>query len=127
MEKRISFTKQENALLPGFRQRMNQAESTEDIRKFFAQSMAELIGNCLQADVGWKYEDIRLDPESGQGYAVSARLAEHPIFAEAYASSDLPRILGDLAATAVNDFKHLAKNPAKTNAKMYPVPDRVSR
>jgi len=127
MERHISFTKHENAILPGFRHRMNQAESTEDIKKFFAYAAEELVKNCVEEDLDWHYEDIRLDPEAGEGYAVAGRLMESPAFASVFASSDLPHILGRLAATAVNDFKHLEKNPAKTNSKMYPIPDRVSR
>jgi len=42
MTKQISFTKQENELLPDYRNKLNQAESVEDVRKFFIYAANEL-------------------------------------------------------------------------------------
>ena len=39
-------------------------------------------------------------------------------FAKVWHNSDLPRIVGRFAELALHQYKHLAKNPAKTEAKI---------
>jgi len=127
MGKRLSFTKHENALLPSFRERMSQAESTEDVKKFFAYAAEELAKNCVESDLDWRYEDISLAPDAETGFCVSKRLLCVPEFVEAWEASDLPNIFGRFATSAVNTYRHLEKNPAKTEKKIYPVPDKAAR
>lgn len=125
MGKQLSFSKHENALLPSFRERMSQAESTEDVKKFFAYAAEELVKNCIEADLDWRYEDISLAPAAEAGFAVSERLRAIPDFSSAWESSDLPNIFERFATTAVNTYRHLETNPAKTESKMYPIPDKA--
>jgi hypothetical protein len=42
-------------------------------------------------------------------------------------ASDLSAIIGRFATAATNRFRRLEKNPDKTEAKMYPTPDRVGK
>ncbi len=125
MGKQLSFSKHENALLPSFRERMSQAESTEDVKKFFAYAAEELVKNCIEAHLDWRYEDISLAPTSEAGFAVSDRLLAKPEFSDAWEDSDLPNIFGRFAANAVKTYRHLEKNPGKTESKMYPIPDKA--
>ena len=127
MGKQLSFSKHENALLPSFRERMSQAESTEDVKKFFAYAAEELVKNCVEADLDWRYEDISLDPTSEPGFTVSERLRAIPEFTSAWEASDLPNIFERFATNAVNSYRHLEKNPGKTESKMYPIPDKTPR
>ena len=118
MTHQISYTKIEQTLLPGFRDRMDKAESTEDARKIFAETASRLLSNVTgKADV--RYEDVSLAPEKDAGYTLTERLSHNQAFESAWESSDLPRILSDLAKSAVNRVNHLNKNPSKTEAKMF--------
>jgi hypothetical protein len=43
MTKQIFFSKYEQKVLPNFRQKINEAESTEDVKKFFIYTVKELL------------------------------------------------------------------------------------
>jgi hypothetical protein len=47
MTKRLSFVKYEQELRPTLRERINSAESTEDVKKFFAYAVLELLEEVL--------------------------------------------------------------------------------
>ena len=49
MTKRLSFVKYEQELRPTLRERINSAESTEDVKKFFAHAVLELLEEVLLA------------------------------------------------------------------------------
>lgn len=127
MSEQRSFTRVENELLPGFRVKLGLAESTEDVRKFFAQAMSGLLGRVFEDRFPAVSEDVALRPDIPEGYMLSARLREHPECAVLWKASDLPAILSRFAGVAVNRFRHLEKNPERTEAKMYPTPDRVGK
>jgi hypothetical protein len=122
-----SFTRIENDLLPAFRVKLGLAESTEDVRKFFGYAMADLLSKVFEGRFPAVYEDLTLAPAADQGFAVSARLHTFPEFEAMWTASDLSAILGRFAGVAVNRYRHLEKNPDKTESKMYPTPDRVGQ
>ncbi len=127
MSARRSFSKAENELLPKFRENMGLAESTEDVRKFFGYTMAGLMEKVFEGRIPTTYEDVRLTPNRAEGFSLEKGLAGHPEFSPVWEASDLPAIIGRFAATAVKRFRHLEKGPDKTEAKMYPIPDRADR
>lgn len=127
MSRQHSFTRIENDLLPAFRLNLGLAESTEDVRKFFGYAMADLLAKVFEGRFPPTYEDVTLTPAADQGYAVSDRLREFPEFETIWTASDLAAILGRFAGVAVNRYRHLEKNPDKTESKMYPTPDRVGK
>lgn len=125
-----SYTKIEREVTPKFRESMGLAESTADVRKFFAYSMLELVNGVLAGQDGEfdvYYEDITLTPEQAPGYALSPRLAAHPPLAAALRESDLPAILARFAEVAGNTFKYLQKKPEKTESKIYHGTGRAAR
>ena len=119
MTRQTSFTRLEQSILPGFRDRMERAESTEDVRKFFAETAASLLSDALGRPGAVRSMDVRLTPGQGEGYAVERNVMESPVFQETWQDSDLGRILADLARGAANRFAHLDKHPEKTEAKMF--------
>ncbi|MDQ7833026.1 MAG: hypothetical protein RDU30_14945 [Desulfovibrionaceae bacterium] len=127
MSMQHSFTRIENDLLPAFRLRLGLAESTEDVRKFFGYAMADLLAKVFDGRFPATYEDLTLAPAADQGFAVSPRLQEFPEFEAMWTASDLSAILGRFAGVAVNRYRHLEKNPDKTESKLYPTPDRVGQ
>jgi hypothetical protein len=119
MTHQISFTKLEQAVVPGFRDRIDRAESTEDARKIFAETASMVLSDAIGMPGAVRFEDVSLAPDEPEGYTLAARLHEVQAFADAWKASDLPRILSTLARGAVNRFHHLDKNPLKTEAKMF--------
>jgi len=119
MTRKTSFTRLGNAVQPLFRESMTRAESTADVRKFFAYTLLELFNGAVEGRLEPAYEDIELTPGLAPGYALAARLREHPVFAELLRESDLAAIVERFAQAAGNRYKHLEKNPARTEAKMY--------
>ncbi len=122
-----SFSRVENDLLPKFRENMGLAESTEDVRKFFGYTMAGLMEKVFEGRIPATYGDIRLAPGTPGGYALDHNLTGHPEFSPVWEASDLSAIIGRFATAATNRFRRLEKNPDKTEAKMYPTPDRVGK
>ncbi len=119
MSKQFSFTKQEQELAGRFRERMDQAESTEDVKKFFALSMQEFLAGVLEDEKAAAYEDLALAPGADQGYVLKAALARREGFDEMWNGSDLPRIIGGFAKTAMNRYRRLQKDREKTESKIH--------
>mgnify|MGYP000436382243 CR=1 FL=1 len=118
MTKRISFSKHEQKIIPTFRQKINHAESTEDVKKFFYYSVKELFDDIFQGQVTCDYEDIVLVPGAGPYYSTSQRLLDSESFQSAWRDSDLPRVLGRLADSAVKRYRRLEKHSEKTDLKI---------
>jgi hypothetical protein len=118
MTRQISFSKFGNNVLPAFRNKINQAESTEDIKKFFVYTIKDLFDNIFEGQIQLNYDDIALDPSSPPGYILGEHLSESDVFAASWRDSDLSKIVGDLAATATKRYIHLDKKPAKSEAKI---------
>ena len=117
MEKH-SFTRHEHEILPNFRQRINKAESTEDVKKFFVYTVKKLCENIFEGEMDFRYEDFKLTWHKEPYYTLSDRLHSLEIFNNVWNGSDLPRVIKRLADSAVRRYKHLEKSPEKTEAKI---------
>lgn len=122
MDKHISVAKYEHSVLPGFRSKLSQAESTEDVNKFFGYTVRELLVNVFQDNQFHDFDAIELSDAGDPPYRLDkGRLAGKPIapdFLKMWERSDLPRVIGGLAEAALHRRRHLAKNPEKTTAKI---------
>ena len=104
-----SFTKYENVMVHRFRDRLNHAESVDDVRQCFSQSARDLLGRVIGDSVAVADEDIALAPDLAQGYEVAPRLVADQALAHIWSASDLPTILGRMAETATHRYRHLDK------------------
>ncbi len=118
MTTRVSYTKHENRLLPSFREKLNMAESTEDVRKFFIYTIKDLFDAVFEERLNLKAEDIFFDPEREPSYSFGKGLTAHRAFPSVWDESDLPRVVNRLADSAVRRYRHLEKNPGKTTSKI---------
>ncbi len=118
MSKQTSFTKHERKLLPEFRKKINNSESTEDVKKFFSYTVSSLFKDILPEEEAVEFDDIRLKPEDEPPYQVSSRLLGVPAFSRAWENSDLSNVLGRFAEAALNRYRRLEKNPEKTDSKI---------
>ena len=122
MARQLSFSKYEQQLRPELRQNLNIAESTEDVKKFFVYTIQKLFGRVLEGKEDFLYEDIRLAPMEQSGFIISDKVLRNPEFAAVWKNSDLSNIVQRIADAASNRHKHLLKNPAKTEAKIFQAP-----
>ncbi len=118
MTKQISFMKSMHEILPHFRSRLNNAESTEDVKKFFTYTVMELFEKIFQDQTLTNYEDIGLIPGNDPPYILSERLINNQEVSQVLDTSDLKDILGKLSETASKRFMHLEKHPEKTESKI---------
>ena len=118
MVRRLSFTKYEHELLPDFRQKINMAESTRDVRNFFSHTALELFDSVFGGEVRIDYDDIELAPERDDCFVISDRLRTSTHFASIWKDSDLPNVIARMARSATNRCKRLKKHPEKTDAKI---------
>jgi len=118
MTGQISYTKCEHEVLPGFRQKINKAESTEDVKKFFVYTAIELLETAFKGKMHFVYEDFALMPQSKSLFFVSERLLLSNEFKSVWNNSDLPRVIHRFAESAIRRYRHLEKHPEKTDAKI---------
>lgn len=118
MVRQMSFTKYENQVLPNFRQKLNQAESTEDVKKFLFYTAKELFDSIFEGSLTLDYEDISLVPDGEPVYRLSRRLKASETFRAVWEDSDLPHVMHRLAESARKRYKHLEKQPEKTDSKI---------
>lgn len=118
MTKQFSFTKYENEIMADFRERLNKAESTEDVKKFFAYTIKSLMENIFGDKLDFRLDDVVLTTGEEPYYSLNERLLEVGEFRGAWGDSDLPRVLARLAGSALKRHIHLEKNPGKTESKI---------
>ena len=118
MTEQFSYTKYENRALPGFRAKINKAESTEDVKKFFVHALKELLEDIFEGRMRFLYEDFELRPEGSPCFRLSQRILSSDSFRGVWEDSDLPRVFERLANSAASRYKHLEKSPEKTDAKI---------
>ena len=118
MVKQVSYTKYENEILPDFRQKLNKAESSEDVRKFFFQTVRGLYERIFENDPDIRYEDIILNENDDPPYGISKRLLGLDEFKTVWDESDLPHVMVRLTKAAINRQKRLEKHPEKTDSKI---------
>jgi hypothetical protein len=115
MSQRISYTKIENELWPEYRDRLNKAESTEDVKKFFAYTATELLRQVLAPQgIHPRFEEVQLEPENETLYSLSSDLMEREDVASVFEQSDLRDILQRLAWAASKRFRHLQRSTDKS-------------
>lgn len=112
-----SFTHVENELLPKFRKRIDEAESAREVETAFGDCVRELIGKASAGAVELAPEDMRLQPETAS-FLLGEDIRAREAFKQLWDDSDLPRIVGRFAELAQHRHAHLAKKPAKTEAKI---------
>ncbi len=118
MSKQISFTKYEHQIVPEFREKINKAESPEDVRASFSYTVRELFDNIFKDRITVTDDDIILVPDKDQQYMFSDQLKSRSDFTSVWENSDLPRLVQDLASSAVRRYKHLEKHPERTESKI---------
>ena len=118
MSRQLSFTKNENLVLPHFRFNISRAESTEDVKKFFVYAVQELFDGIFNKDLSMEYEDIELSIDKKPSYSLSQKIVSQTMFKEVWEESDLSRVISRLADTAEHRYKHLKKSPEKTDQKI---------
>ena len=118
MTRQTSFTKYEHKVLPNFRHKINKAESTEDVKKFFVYTVMELLDNVFDGEMKFEYEDCSLKTDCDPFYSLSERILSSEAFRPVWDESDLRRVLSRLAESATHRYKHLRKSPEKTDSKI---------
>jgi hypothetical protein len=105
-------------ILPRFRQRINDAESTEDIKKTFVLAVMDFFENAFNGGLVVRNEEVNFRPYEKPYFSLSQRLVEEEKIRSVWKDSDLHQIIERLAESAMNRYKHLKKHREKTNAKI---------
>jgi hypothetical protein len=118
MTKQLSFSAYERRVLPQFREKMNKAETTEDVRKVFVRTVEALLNGVLDGRIKVESEDLLLLPDSERHYQISEGLRADELLKSYWTESDLPRVINRFAESAIGRHKHLEKHPEKTELKI---------
>jgi hypothetical protein len=118
MALQFSFTKYEHKALPDFRKKLNLAESTEDVINFFVHTIMELFESIFGDKIDFNYEDFTLILDREPHYMMSRRLFSSEEFMSVWNDSDLPRVIGRFAKSAMNRYNRLEKYSEKTDTKI---------
>ena len=117
MTQMMSLTKYEHQVLPKFRDQLNQAESVEDVKKFFVGTIQEFLGLATEGNLAANYEDISLLPDKQPSYVLAAQVTDSDAL-KSLGASDLCAVIQRMAEQAAHRYKHLTKNNLKTNLKI---------
>ncbi len=118
MAKQLSYTKYENEILPEFRQKLNMAESTEDVKKFFIQTIRVLLEKILEKKATISDEDISLMVDAEPHFKISRQFRSSEEFKSLWKDSDLSNVLNRLAKPAIKRHKRLDRHLEKTSSKI---------
>ena len=118
MVQQLSYTKFENEILPELRQKLNKAESTEDVKKFFFQTVRLLFEKIMGKKGVIRFEDIALVLNKEPHYKFNEQLFSSNAFKTLWVDSDLSSVMARLAKSAIKRYKHLDRHPEKTDAKI---------
>ena len=118
MQQHLSFSKIENELKHKFRKMINESESTEEVKNNFVYCMQELFSNASGGVVELRFEEIELVPEENPPFVISEQIRNGNTFKRLWEDSDLSQIVLRFSELASNHYKHLAKNPQKTESKI---------
>lgn len=124
MSDKASYTKIENELVPGLRQRVNSAEGVADVQQAFAAFLRGILSRVSGAEVLLDEGDVRVDSRAADGFVLGPGLTRNQDYAKFLEHSDLLDILRRQAVDAVNRIKRLEKHTERAEAKMFPRPDR---
>jgi len=113
-----SYSHVERELMHHYRDQLNHAESEEDVKKFFAQTVQQLLRKVLDGGVTIEEYDVALAPEESPCYEVSKRLAGTSAFAELRRHSDIDAVIKRFAEPAMKHYRHLQRRPEKTESKI---------
>lgn len=113
-----SFSHVERELMHQYRDQLNHAESEEDIKKFFAQTIQHLLKRVMDGRISIHDSDAMLKPGSSPYYEISERLAGSTAFQELRKHSDITAVLRRFAEPAVKHYRHLSGHPEKTESKI---------
>ena len=114
----LSFSKLEKKLLPQHRNRLNHAESVEDVKKFFFYTVKELFEKGFNGSLNLSAGDISLSLQTAPYFNVSQEIQGRNEFDSSWKGSDLSVILQRLATSSVHRYQHLQGNPLKTRLKI---------
>lgn len=117
MTQMISLTKYEHQVLPKLRDQLNQAESVEDVKKFYIATIQEFLSLATDGKLTVEYEDIALTPDAEPFYSLSSHVTDNAAIKDLH-DSDLKAVMHRLSEQASNRHKHLMKNNTKTNLKI---------
>jgi hypothetical protein len=118
MTEMMSFTKYEHDSIPLFRERINKAESIDDVRRVFSRTIRLLLKSVLSEETEWMDEDVVLKPHGQDAFVVGDRLLSSKAFKAVWDKSDLARVMSRFAESAARRYRHLEKKPEKTDAKI---------
>ncbi len=119
-----SFTKIENEMAPGLRNRLNSAEGSADVQQIFGEFVQEILSRISGAEVVLDEGDVRVDPQAKDGFTLGPGIAMNGEFSKYLDQSDLMDILRRQAEHAANKIKHLAKHSERDETKLFPRKDR---
>lgn len=115
-----SYTRVESEVVPAYRRNVAAAESAEEVRKYFARTVCDLLAKASDDKIRCRHEDVMLQPGgAAPHYALSDELTAQPAYQALAKNSDLGAILARLVEPAVHRHTHLAKHQEKTNTNNY--------
>jgi len=128
MAKQKSYAKIEQDVRHTLRNNLNNAESDEDVKKFFVYAVKDLVEQASEGRIALEYDDIVLDLQYTDGFVLGSALKKDANFMDLWHNSDLPSIVKRMAESGLNRIKHLEeKHPDKTEAKIYPTSSHAGR
>jgi hypothetical protein len=118
MNEQQSYIRYQNALIHQYRERINHAESDQDLTRMYFQIMKDLFIDIFEDDLGLEFHHIDLLPDTEPFFCLDSKIAEHPRMQAALEHSDIQSILSNFARQACHHLLHLQRHPENTESRI---------
>ncbi|MCX8123175.1 MAG: hypothetical protein N3F66_03315 [Spirochaetes bacterium] len=115
MSTQVSYSKIEKEFLPQFREKISTSEDIVDVQKYFSFTIKEMLKKAFEKE-GITIYDENIELTTTPPYYIIKNI--DPSIKELWENSDLKDILQRFAEVAYKRYRHLQKNPSKTNKKI---------
>lgn len=117
MSQMHSFTKIEKQILPNYRNMLSHAESLDEVRDAFEQAVGRIFTDAFGEEAAPRQGTFSLAPRESLKFSFREDFLRRDEVAAAWEGSDLPHVLGRLAATGVNRLVNLEKHADRSAGK----------
>lgn len=119
MSTQLSFSKIENRIRHDFRNKINSATTTGEVRQYYAQLIEQLFSEASNGAIILEDDAVALNPgDQSSMFIISDTVKNNNDFDSLWHNSDIGHIVSRFAESAIHRMIHLEKHPEKTEAKI---------
>ncbi len=118
MARQSSYVKLEKSFARELRSEVLHSENTTDVKNCFSQIAGKFLRKAFDSQIDILDKDVILDPSAESKFTFSDKIMSDGNFKTGVKESDIKQILERFANAAEHRYRHLSKNPLKSDLKI---------